>query len=143
MIFIACLTLCSGASAATVTGDIFYSFEGVNRVVPFSMNEGEEVVVTDTIKETPYVESISRGKEVRSLIREGGEFKLRIKPISGDRLMASYSIKMNHLVSMRHVAGIDIPDSRGTFSQGRTVVARSEKTIIAQGGDAVVSIVVN
>ncbi|MFQ1831831.1 hypothetical protein ACK362_17790 [Aeromonas veronii] len=142
-VFLAGILLCSSVSAETVSGSIAYSFKGMSGVVPFSMNEGEEVVINDTFKETPYVQSITKGKETRSVISEGGDFKLRINPLSNERVMASYTIKLNRLEDMRHVAGIDIPTSREVFNKGRKQAIKGERTNIFKSENAVVSIIVN
>jgi hypothetical protein len=142
-VFLACMALCSSVSAATVSGSIAYSFRGMSGVAPFSMSEGEEVVINDTFKVTPYVQSISRGKENASAIIEGGEFKLRINSLSKDTVMAAYTLKLNRLEDMRHVAGIDLPTSREVFNKGSKQAKTGERTNIFENEYAVVSIIVN
>ncbi|ARW85358.1 hypothetical protein [Aeromonas salmonicida] len=142
-VFLACMALCSSVSAATVSGSIAYSFRGMSGVVPFSMSEGEEVVINDTFKVTPYVQSISRGKATASTIIEGGEFKLRINSLSKDSVMAAYTLKLNRLEDMRHVAGIDLPTSREVFNKGSKQAKTGERTNIFENEYAVVSIIVN
>lgn len=142
-IFLACMALCSSVNAATVSGSIAYSFKGMSGVVPFSMSEGQEVTINDTFKTTPYVKSITNGKETPDVITEGGEFKLRINSLSKDSVMASYTLKLNRLEDMRHVAGIDLPTSREVFNKGKKQAIKGERTNVFQSENAVVSIVVN
>lgn len=138
-IFLACMALCSSVNAATVSGSIAYSFKGMSGVVPFSMSEGQEVTINDTFKTTPYVKSI----KTPDVITEGGEFKLRINSLSKDSVMASYTLKLNRLEDMRHVAGIDLPTSREVFNKGKKQAIKGERTNVFQSENAVVSIVVN
>lgn len=142
-VFLACMALCSSVNAATVSGSISYSFKGMSGVVPFSMSEGQEITINDTFKTTPYVKSITNGKETHDVITEGGEFKLRINPLNNDSVMASYTLKLNRLEDMRHVAGIDLPTSRGVFNEGKKRAIKGERTNIFKSENAVISIIVN
>lgn len=148
-VFLVCIGLCSSVSAATVSGSIAYSFRGMSGVVPFSMSEGEEVVINDTFKVTPYVKSIKTGTAHPTPIREsgeyreGGDFTLRINPLSQDKVMASYSIRLDRLENMEHVSGIDLPSGWTLSNKGNKQAKKGERTNILENENAVVSIVVN
>lgn len=148
-VFLVCIGLCSSVSAETVSGSIAYSFKGMSGVVPFSMSEGEEVVINDTFKVTPYVKSIKTGKAYpnpirdREEYREGGDFKLRVNPLSKDTVMASYSVRLDRLENMEHVSGIDLPSASILSNKGNKQAKKGERTNIFESENAVVSIIVN